>query len=299
MKNAHRCGVVAIAGRPNVGKSTLLNRLLGTKIAIVTPKPQTTRDRILGILSRPDAQLLFQDTPGIHEPPKPLNRRMMAEAEAALTDADVVLVLTDCTDAASCLQQDGLVLDRVRAAGKPTVLGINKIDLLEKPALLPLMDAYANRAGFETVVPVSAATGDGLDDLVDEVVKHLPEGPALYPDDELSDRPLRFLAAEIVREKLMLFTRKEIPYSTAVTIDTFTEPEPPQAVLIEMTIHVERSSQKAIVIGKGGSMLKRIGSAARVDLEGLLERKVMLKLFVRVTEEWASSDDALKRLLDE
>jgi len=299
MSDLHRCGVVAIAGRPNVGKSTLLNHLLGAKIAIVTPKPQTTRDRILGILTRPGVQILFQDTPGIHEPPKPLNRRMMVEAEAALEDADVILVLTDCTKAASCLKEDGLVLDRVRAAGKPVVLAINKIDLLDKPSLLPLMDAYCNRGGLDTVIPISAATGDGLDILVDEVVKHLPEGPALYPEDELSDRSLRFLAAEIVREKLTLNTRKEIPYSSAVTIDTFTEPEPPQAVTIEMTIHVERSSQKAIVIGKGGSMLKKIGMEARQDLEGLLERKVMLKLFVRVDEEWASSDAALKRLLDE
>jgi GTP-binding protein Era len=294
----HRCGVVAIAGRPNVGKSTLLNKMLGAKIAIVTPKPQTTRDRILGILTRPEAQFLFQDTPGIHQPPKPLNRRMMAEADAALADADVVLVITDASKAAYCLKEDGLVLERVRAAGKPTVLAINKIDLLDKPALLPLMLAYGS-AGFNTIVPISAVTGDGLEEMIAEVIKHLPEGPSLYPEDELSDRSLRFLATEIVREKLTLNTRKEIPYSTAVTIDTFTEPELPLAVLIEMTIHVERSSQKAIVIGKGGSMLKRIGTEARIDLENLMERKVMLKLFVRVDEEWASSDAALRRLLDE
>jgi GTPase len=299
MSEEHRCGVVAIAGRPNVGKSTLLNRLLGAKIAIVTPKPQTTRDRILGILSREGAQILFQDTPGIHQPPKPLNRRMMSEAEAALEDADVVLVLTDARDPGHCLREDALVLQRVKAAGKPTILAINKIDLLAKPALLPLLDAYGNKAGMDTVIPISAVTGDGLDVLVAEVVKHLPVGPSMYPEDELSDRSLRFLATEIVREKLTLLTRKEIPYSTAVTIDTFTEPEPPQAVTIEMTIHVERASQKGIVIGKGGSMLKRIGTEARVDLEGLMERKVMLKLFVRVDEEWASSDAALRRLLDE
>lgn len=299
MNEEHRCGVVAIAGRPNVGKSTLLNKLLGAKIAIVTPKPQTTRDCILGILTRPGAQILFQDTPGIHQTPKPLNRRMMVVAEAALAEADVILMLTDATDASHCLQHDTLVLDRVKAAGKPTILAINKIDLLGKPALLPLLDAYGNKAGMPTVIPISAATGDGLDILVDEIQKHLPAGPALYPEDELSDRSMRFLATEIVREKLTLATHKEIPYSTAVTIDTFTEPELPLAVTIEMTIHVERSSQKGIVIGKGGSMLKKIGTAARIDLEALLERKVMLKLFVRVDEEWASSDAALKRLLDE
>jgi len=299
MSEEHRCGVVAIAGRPNVGKSTLLNRLLGAKIAIVTPKPQTTRDCILGILTGPGSQILFQDIPGIHQPPKPLNRRMMAVADAALADADVVMVMTDASKAAHCLQEDRLVLDRVRDAGKPTVLAINKIDLLDKPSLLPLMEAYGIQAGFDTIIPISAVTGDGLDELVAEVVKRLPVGPALYPEDELSDRSLRFLATEIVREKLTLNTRKEIPYSTAVTIDTFTEPEPPLAVTIEMTIHVERSSQKAIVIGRGGSMLKKIGTEARLDLEGLMERKVMLKLFVRVDEEWASSDAALKRLLDE
>jgi GTP-binding protein Era len=192
-----------------------------------------------------------------------------------------------------------LVLKRVKAADKPTILAINKIDLLGKPALLPLLDAYGNKAGMTTIIPISATTGDGLDVLLEEVMKHLPFGPPLYPEDELSDRSMRFLATEIVREKLTLFTHKEIPYSTAVTIDTFTEPEPPLAVTIEITIHVERSSQKGIVIGKGGSMLKKIGTEARVDLEALLERKVMLKLFVRVDEEWAGSDASLRRLLDE
>lgn len=296
MDGEHRCGVVAIAGRPNVGKSTLLNHLLGTKVAIVSPKPQTTRDRILGILSRPDVQVLFHDTPGIHKPVKPLNRRMLDEADAALADADVVLMMSDARDPATCLREDALVLQRVRNAGVPTLLALNKIDTVAKPHLLPLMQAYSE-VGFDAIVPVSALTGEGLEDLLKEIVSRLPFGPSMYPEDELSDRPLRFLTTEIIREKVFLCCRQEIPYSTAVSIDTFTEPEGPGAVVIEATIHVERASQKGIVIGRGGSMLKQIGTDARVDLEALLERKVMLRLFVRVDEDWAGSDATLRRIL--
>lgn len=291
--------MVAIAGRPNVGKSTFMNRVLGTKIAIVTPKPQTTRDRILGILSRPDVQIMFHDTPGIHEPHKALNRRMLTEVEAALVDADVILMMTDAVKAAQGLRQDADVLDRVRCAGRPTILALNKIDLISKPDLLPLLEAYGQALPFIAMVPISATQGDGVDHLVDEVVRLLPEGPSMYPDDELSDRSLRFMAAEIVREKVMLATRKEIPYSTAVTIDEFIEPEPPAAVRISATIHVERTSQKAIVIGRGGSLLKQIGIDARVELELLVDRKVMLTLFVRVDEDWAGSEEGLRRVLDQ
>lgn len=296
---AHRCGVVAIAGRPNVGKSTLLNRLLGMKIAIVTPKPQTTRDRILGILTGPGYQILFQDTPGLHQASKALNRRMIAEADAALQDADVVLMLTDCRDAKACVREDHLVLERVKGAAKPTILGINKIDVLAKPALLPLIAAYQGTVPFEAIVPISALSGDGTGPLVDELVKHLPEGPAMYPEDDVSDRPMRFLAAELVREKLTLFTRQEVPYSCAVTIDEFIEPAGKAAARVSATIHVERASQKAILIGRGGEMLKRIGTAAREELEPMVGRKVLLKLFVRVDEDWAASDEAMKRVLDE
>ena len=291
----YRCGVVAIAGRPNVGKSTLLNRLLGMKIAIVTPKPQTTRDRILGILSRPNFQALFTDTPGIHDPKKPLNRRMVQEALAALQDADVVLVVTDAVTPED-VERDRFVLDRVRESGKPAVLALNKIDKIAKPKLLPLLAAYSRVLDFAAIVPVSALKGDGLDPLLAEVSARLPEGRALFPEDDLSDRPLRFLASELVREKLTLFTYSELPYSVAVTIDRFEEPEPPLAARISATIHVERDSQKAIVIGHGGEMLKRIGTAAREEIEELVGRKVMLELFVRVDEQWAGSDEGVKRM---
>jgi len=298
MAEEHRCGVVAIAGRPNVGKSTLLNRLLGTKIAIVTPKPQTTRDRILGILTLPGAQVLFHDTPGIHLPTKALNRRMVRLAEEALADADLVLLVSDLHDPRTCLEQEAQVLDRIRAAGRPTLLVLNKIDLCRKADLLPCMERWRS-AGLDVQVPVSAKTGDGLDRLLAEVTMRLPPGPSLYPEDDLSDRPVRYLASEIIREKVFLSTRQEIPYSTAVTIDQFEEPPPPRAIQIDATIHVEKDSQKPIVIGRSGAMLKRIGTAARQELEALLERPVMLRLFVRVDEQWTQSDRLVRSLLDE
>lgn len=298
MADDHRCGVVAIAGRPNVGKSTLLNQVLGTKIAIVTPKPQTTRDRILGILTLPDAQVLFHDTPGIHVPSKALNRRMVRLAEEALADADLVLLVTDAHDPATCLEEEALVLDRVQGAGRPTLLVLNKIDLRRKSDLLPCMDRWRS-AGFEDQVPVSALTGDGVDRLIEEVRKRLPVGPPLYPEDDLSDRPVRYLASEVLREKVFLSTRQEIPYSIAVTIDQFQEPEPPRAIQIDATIHVEKESQKPIVIGRNGAMLKRIGTAARQELEAILGRSVMLRIFVRVDEDWTRSDRLVRSLLDE
>ncbi|MBP7125574.1 GTPase Era [Myxococcota bacterium] len=298
MAGESRCGVVAIAGRPNVGKSTLLNRMLGAKIAIVTPKPQTTRDRILGILTLPGAQILFHDTPGIHVPSKALNRRMVRLAEEALADADLVLLVSDAHDPSTCLEQEALVLDRVRESGRPTLLVLNKIDLLKKSDLLPCMDRWRN-AGFEDQVPVSARTGDGVDRLIEEVRRRLPVGPPLYPEDDLSDRPMRYLASEIIREKVFLSTRQEIPYSIAVTIDQFQEPEPPRAVQIDATIHVEKESQKPIVIGRNGAMIKRIGTEARRELEAILGRSVMLRIFVRVDEEWTRSDRMVRSLLDE
>ena len=298
MAGESRCGVVAIAGRPNVGKSTLLNRMLGAKIAIVTPKPQTTRDRILGILTLPGAQILFHDTPGIHVPSKALNRRMVRLAEEALADADLVLLVSDAHDPSTCLEQEALVLDRVRESGRPTLLVLNKIDLLKKSDLLPCMDRWRN-AGFEDQVPVSARTGDGVDRLIEEVRRRLPVGAPLYPEDDLSDRPMRYLASEIIREKVFLSTRQEIPYSIAVTIDQFQEPEPPRAVQIDATIHVEKESQKPIVIGRNGAMIKRIGTEARRELEAILGRSVMLRIFVRVDEEWTRSDRMVRSLLDE
>jgi GTP-binding protein Era len=294
----HRCGVVAIAGRPNVGKSTLLNRILGSKVAIVTPKPQTTRDRILGVRTDPGVQYLFHDTPGLHKPHKALNRRMVAEAEAALADADVVLMVSDAATPAEAAQIEGPVLAAVAGAGRPVVLAVNKIDLVRKgmAAMLPLIDHWSKAHPFEAIVPVCALSGDGVDRVLSELRRLLPEGPALYPEDELSDRPMRFSAAEIVREKLMMATAQEIPYSTAVTIDEFVEPEAPRAVRISATIHVERESQKRIVVGRGGAVLRAVGTEARQELEALLERKVMLKLFVKVSDAWTTTDEGLRRV---
>lgn len=302
----HRCGLAAILGRPNVGKSTLLNAFLKTKVAIVTPKPQTTRERILGILTRPGFQVLFQDTPGIHEPHRALGRRMVTEAAAALADCDVALVVTDAGDPETCRVQDGPVLERARAAGRPVIVAVNKVDLVAKPALLPLMDEIHRRWEPASIVPVCAVTGDGLEDLLDEVVARLPPGPPLYPADVLSDRPLRFVAAELIREKVMLFTRQEVPYSTAVRVESFEEGP---VIRISATVVVERPSQKRIVVGKGGAMIRRIGTAARREIEALLagegassgrrrRPKVFLDLFVRVDEDWTRTEEGLRRVGD-
>ncbi len=300
----HRCGVAAILGRPNVGKSTLLNAFLKTKVAIVTPKPQTTRDRILGVLTRPGFQVLFQDTPGIHAPRRALNRRMVAEAQSALADCDVALVVTDARDPDTCRVEDGPILDRAREGGRPVLVVIAKVDLVEKPALLPLMDEVHRRWDPEAIVPVCAATGDGLEDLLREVVARLPEGPPLFPADTLSDRPLRFVAAELIREKVMLFTHQEVPYSTAVRIESFEEG--PRITRISATVVVERPSQKRIVVGKGGAMIRRIGTAAREEIEALLagegaakrRPRVFLDLFVQVDEDWTRTEDGLRRVAD-
>jgi len=294
----HRCGIVAVVGRPNVGKSTLINAYLRTKVSIVTPKPQTTRERILGILSRPGFQVLFQDTPGIHVPHRALNRRMVAEADGALQDADVVLALSDAHDAASCLEVECEVLKRLESAQKPVLVAINKVDQVQKARLLPLIEIWHRHLHPAAIVPISARTGDGLEDLLAEVVARLPSGPALYPAEDLSDRPLRFLAAEVIREKVMLFTHQEVPYSTAVRIEAFQEP-PAGArrglVRISATILVERPSQKKIVVGSGGAMIRRIGSAAREELEALIGHKVFLELFVKVEEDWTQSEQGLRR----
>lgn len=308
-----------------------MNALLKTRIAIVTTKPQTTRDRILGILTRPGFQVLFQDTPGLfetpHRPPPSsppqvgvlapkgaLKRRMLAEALKALTECDVALVLSDARDFDTFQADDGPVIERVRNAGRPVVVVITKVDLLYKPSLLPLIDGVARRFKPEAIVPVSALTGEGLEGVLNEVVARLPEGPPLYPAEQVSDRPLRFLAAEIIREKVMLFTHQEVPYSIAVQIVAFEEGRPRgpakgrnhqhRVTRISANIVVERQSQKRIVIGKEGAMIRRIGTAAREDIEALLSAedpkgrrcKVFLDLFVRVEPGWTKSEDGLRRV---
>lgn len=287
--------MIAIAGRPNVGKSTFLNHVVGTKVAIVTPKPQTTRDRILGILTRGTSQFLFYDAPGIHEPRKALNKRMVREAVSALADCDACLLMSDALDPHTCLKADRLVLERVKSSGKPTVLALNKIDLANKNVLLPVMDAYARFMDFRAIVPICALTGDGVDRLLKEVEILLPVGPFLYPEDQVTDRHMRAMTAEIIREKVIMETRAELPYSTAVVVDEFKVPEYPAPVVIFATVLVERESQKPIVIGKKAQRLKRIGVLAREELEFLLRRKVYLSLHVKVDPNWPRTEAGLKR----
>ncbi len=289
----YRSGFVTIIGRPNVGKSTLLNRILGEKIVITSDKPQTTRNRIQGIHTLPDAQIVFIDTPGIHQARSRFNRAMMDAALSSVKGVDAVLLLVD---AVTCgLKKDDLLLDVIRGAGAPVILVVNKIDLVEKEKLLELISFHASLFPFKEIVPVSAATGDGVELLVRLVSDLLPEGVPFYPDDILTDVPERFVVAEMVREKVFRFTRDEIPYSTAVTVDSFTE-RPDGLVSISATIIVERDSQKGIIIGRKGEMLKKIGMRARSDIERLLDTRVFLELFVRVDRDWRESRRALKEL---
>jgi GTP-binding protein Era len=289
-----KAGFVALVGRPNAGKSTLLNRFAGQKLAIVSDKPQTTRHRILGVRHSADAQMVFIDTPGIHKPMHRMNRRMVEAATGALGDADVVVLVVDATQASGA--GDRFVLDLVRSAGTPALVALNKVDQIQKPALLPLMASYADAAPFRAIVPVSALTGDGVDALEGEILDALPDGDPLYPGEYLTDQTERTLAAELIREKVLHHTHDELPYTTAVTIDRFEEPaEPGGLTRIFASILVEQPSQKPIVVGKGGDMIKRIGTEARRDLEAMLDGRVYLDLHVKVRGDWRDDE----RLLDE
>jgi GTP-binding protein Era len=287
-----KSGFVSIIGRPNAGKSTLLNRLVGTKIAIVSDKPQTTRTRILGVRNYEDAQVVFLDTPGIHRPLHRMNVRMVDAAVDTIREVDVLCLVVDVTEPPG--KGDRFVLDLVKNAKAPVFLVLNKIDLIKKNRLLPLMQQYSEMGTFAEIVPVSAGTGDNVDRLERALIDRLPEGEAQYPEDYLTDQPERFFAAEIVREKLLQLTHAEIPFSSAVVVDKFEEPETPKALLrLHCTIVVERESQKPIVIGHGGDMIKRIGTAAREDLERFFDTKVFLDLHVRVSSEWREDDHVL------
>ncbi|MFZ1201890.1 MAG: GTPase Era, partial [Desulfobacterales bacterium] len=275
-----RSGFVAIVGAPNAGKSTLLNRILGQKISITSQKPQTTRNRILGVLHRPQAQLVFIDTPGVHKASDPLNVRIVETALSSLEEVDVILVLIDAvrSDASS----EALMVKKIKAGNKPVILALNKIDLMAKADLLPLIDRWSAVYPFKDIVPVSAETGAQVDRLLAALETVLSAGPPFFPDDTVTDLPERFIAAEMIREKVYRLTGEEIPYATAVTIDTFEEEKKGALVRIHATIHMERDSQKAIIIGKGGRMLKSIGEKSRLEIERFLGVKVFLKLFVRV-----------------
>jgi GTP-binding protein Era len=289
-------GHVSLVGRPNAGKSTLLNRLVGTKIAIVSDKPQTTRNRILGVRNYPDAQVVFLDTPGIHRPLHRMNVRMVDAAMDTMRDVDVLGLVVDASERRG--KGDRFVVDLVKTAATPAFLILNKIDLIRKSRLLPMIAEYSQLADFAEIVPVSAATGDNVDRLERAIVDRLPEGERRYPDDYLTDQPERFFASEIVREKLLQFTHAEIPFSSAVIVDRFEEPDPAadrKTALLRLycTIVVDRESQKPIVVGRGGDMIKKIGSAAREELERFFSMRVFLDLHVRVRTDWREDDRIL------
>ena len=287
-----KSGFVSFIGRPNAGKSTLLNRIIGTKLAIVSDKPQTTRNRILGVKNYPDGQVVFLDTPGIHRPLHRMNVRMVDAAVETIKEVDVLCLVVDVTEPPG--KGDQFVLDLLKHTTVPVFLVLNKIDLIKKNTLLPLLQRYGEMGTFAEIVPVSAGTGDNVDRLERVILDRLPEGEPLYPPDYLTDQPERFFAAEIVREKLLQLTHSEIPFSSAVVIDRFEEPEGPKGTLkLYCTIVVERESQKPIVIGKGGDLIKRIGIAAREDLEKFFDAKVFLDLHVRVKSEWREDEGVL------
>lgn len=283
-KPGFRCGYVALVGRPNAGKSTLLNRLVGEKIAAVSNKPQTTRHRIQGIVTRPEGQIVFVDTPGVHRPGHLLNRRMMAAVHDALLSVDLNVLMRDAS--VSTGNGDRFVLDLVKRAAKPAVLVLNKIDKLkDKKLLLPLIDLYAKEYDFAEIVPVSALKGDALEELLASIVKHLPEGEPIFSEDELTDQSIRTLAAEMVREKILASTGEEIPYVTAVVTELFDESDP-ALTRIFCAIYVEKPSQKKIVIGRAGERIRAIGTEARKEIEALVGKRVFLQLFVKVVEDW-------------
>jgi len=302
-----RCGFVTLLGRPNTGKSTLLNTLLGAKVSIVSPRPQTTRTRLQGVLTRETAQIVFVDTPGTHRPMSRMNEQMMKAVRQALEGVDLVLVVVDASRRLN--PEDEMAVELARAFSGPGFLLLNKIDLVEKPSLLPLIAHFRERHAFREFIPISALRGENCALLEQKLIEHLPEGPAHFPPDTLTDQPTRFLAGEIIREKVLYHTRQEVPYATAVVVETFEElegsPLPPRAtgrearplVRIQATILVERHGQKGIVIGAKGERLKKIGEAARRELELLLDARVYLELFVKERPDWRQQA-GVKKLID-
>lgn len=290
----HCSGFVAIVGRPNVGKSTLLNQLLGEKIAIVTPKPQTTRNRIMGIKTTPAYQVVFLDTPGIHRARSLMNRRMVETALRTLREVDGVLWLVDARGGIQ--REDEDIARTLKESQATTLILLNKMDLIPKAGLLPLMERCSVMLPEKEIIPVSALKGENLPLLLDRIEKLLPEGPSYYPEGEVTDQTERFLACEIIREKIFLLTREEIPYATAVTIEGFSEKEEKNLIVINATIHTDRESHKPILIGKKGAMLKEIGKQAREEIEALLGCKVFLELFVKVQRGWTQDPHALTEM---
>lgn len=286
-----KVGYCAISGEPNVGKSTLQNSLLGNKLSIVTPKPQTTRHRISGILTTSEYQIVFLDCPGIIEPHYELQSVMMRRVEQALQDADLIMFMVEAT--LQPAEREKGIIEELKDYRKPLFLIINKIDLVKKQDILPLIEAYQKFHNFDEVVPISALTGDGLEILLELVVKYLPSGEPLYPPDQLADQSERFFVSEIIREKIFLFYGEEIPYSTAVVIDEFIERQG-RKDYVKATIYVERESQKPILIGKRGSALKKVGEVARKEIEEFLGRKVYLELWVKIRKDWRKKPGDIK-----
>ena len=286
-----RSGFVSIIGRPNAGKSTLLNALVGEKIAIVTHKPQTTRDRIQGIVNVPASkghlagQIVFVDTPGVHKPDSQLSRRMMQQVYDALEGRDLLLLIVDATQKFGT--GDEFVLELIKKSGGTVFLLLNKVDLIQKDRLLPIIERYSKLHDFAEIIPISASKRQGLEVMLDKVIMALPQGPKYFPEDQITDAPERFIVSEIIREKVLVAAGQEVPYATAVVIDSFEEGK--KLTKISATIYCERDGQKAILIGKGGAMLKTIGTKARMDIERLVGTKVFLELFVKVVPGWRGS----------
>ena len=288
-----KSGFVAIIGLPNVGKSTLLNQLLGTKVSIVSPKPQTTRFNIKGVLTRNDFQIIFVDTPGIHDAKSLFNQLMVKEALNALQEVDIILWVMDVTNR---IPEEEKILDLIKKANKPAILVLNKIDLIKKQELLPIIDYFSKLHDFHAIIPISALKNDGLDRVLNELIKLLPEGPFYYESHQVTDLPLNLLIAEIIREKIFLLTYQEIPYSTAVKVEEIKEEPEKNLLYIQATIFIERDSQKGIIIGKGGRMLKKIGTLAREELEFLLGKKIYLDLWVKSLKDWIERKTYIRRI---
>src|SRR5260370_11264838 len=292
MKRSFRPGFIAILGRPNAGKSTFVNRLVGQKVAIVTSKPQTTRNRILGIINRPQAQVVLIDTPGIHRATTVLGRQMMAEVTQALEGIDLMAVMIDASSGLT--GEDRLAFRHARSFRGPVFLLLNKIDRVAKPVLLPLLETCSKEFAFSEMIPVAALTGDGVELALERLIVHLPEGEPYFPNDQVTDQPDRFLAAEIIREKVMTGTRQKVPHAVAVLVDTFEESE--KLIRIHAIVSVEREGQKGILIGRGGEHLKAIGTAARLELEEILGVKVFLELRVRSERDWRQDPRIVQQL---
>ena len=289
--NHYKSGFVAVVGRPGVGKSTLLNQLVGQKIAIVSDTPQTTRNRILGILTLPEAQILFLDTPGIHKPQHKLGEYMVNSARSSLREVDLILFVSDVTESVG--PGERFILDMLKEEQTPVVLVLNKVDLVPKDKLLPIISQYSAFRDFTAIVPISALAGTNTDRLLTVIKDLLPEGPQYYPEDEVTDQPERVVAAEFIREKIFRLTREEIPHSTAVEVEEM-KTRPNGDVFLRATIYVERESQKGIIIGAKGAMLKEIGQQARLDLESIFDSRFFVDLWVKVKSDWRNKEGSLR-----